>query len=254
MSGLKMYAEGPGFEGRLSTIDGLGREVGEGASRKFRKFPVCQPDYVGGLQWDTRVIFEVNPKVPQGESPRRLREYAVWDLSNQEKWEWKRAAGYSHEDLLYQLALQNVKVRQNVRTKFREIWSEGSGIYLRSKNWKAWRLMLEAGVMKLVRGEADVTVKGCTLEPVKTENAIGTQVAKLPDGNRVVLDSRGLLHLIPARREAREVTLVLDENQISGWVDDGRVFGNEYYAGQGNYVPAEQAWRELVAPFFGVSP
>jgi hypothetical protein len=58
------------------------------------------------------------------------------------------------------------------------------------------------------------------------------RVATWPDGRRAFLDSRGLLHLQPARASALQMTIVLTERgQLAGWASDGRIFGPKYYHG-----------------------
>ncbi len=46
-------------------------------------------------------------------------------------------------------------------------------------------------------------------------------VAEWADGSRAVLDSRGLIHLMPARTDVPEVSLVLAEGELTGWSSGG---------------------------------
>lgn len=51
------------------------------------------------------------------------------------------------------------------------------------------------------------------------------------DGSRATLDSRGLLHLRSSNPAIPECTIVLSEGETSGWVADGRWWGNAYFIG-----------------------
>lgn len=59
---------------------------------------------------------------------------------------------------------------------------------------------------------------GCTL-----------QVAELPNGARVFLDSRGLLHFKSKDPSLAEVSLVLAEKEVAGWSSDGFTCGREFF-------------------------
>lgn len=49
------------------------------------------------------------------------------------------------------------------------------------------------------------------------------------DGSRAVLDSRGMLHLQSSDRTIPELTLVLNERNVSGWCSTGEIWGREYF-------------------------
>ncbi|MBM4074567.1 MAG: hypothetical protein FJ267_02835 [Planctomycetes bacterium] len=49
------------------------------------------------------------------------------------------------------------------------------------------------------------------------------------DGSRIVLDSRGLLHLQSSDRKIPELTLILNEKHVSGWCSTGQVWGRDFY-------------------------
>ncbi|QDU58345.1 hypothetical protein [Aeoliella mucimassa] len=59
------------------------------------------------------------------------------------------------------------------------------------------------------------------------------RIARLGVRFSVVLDSRGLLHLMPDSQQEQEVTIVLAEGELTGWRDDAVVFGRDYYLPEG---------------------
>ena len=54
-------------------------------------------------------------------------------------------------------------------------------------------------------------------------------IASWPSGDRAVLDSRGLLHIQPSASDGVEVSIVLASGELSGWCNDGQVFGREFF-------------------------
>lgn len=75
---------------------------------------------------------------------------------------------------------------------------------------------------------------GLPFKPVKGPSNVGyrLKVATWDDGSQVFLDSRGLLHLKSAGRSIPETTIVLnDEDELSGWCSDGRMWGTSYHLG-----------------------
>jgi hypothetical protein len=63
------------------------------------------------------------------------------------------------------------------------------------------------------------------------------------------------MHLLPADTQTPEITLVLDEDNISGWTSDGLVFGDAYYLEDGlPMTDLQKVWSQQLVPFFGVAP
>ena len=56
--------------------------------------------------------------------------------------------------------------------------------------------------------------------------------ADFAEGGRVVHDSRGMLHLQPRDKSLAEVTLVVENDSVSGWCSDSSMFGDLYYSGE----------------------
>jgi len=67
-------------------------------------------------------------------------------------------------------------------------------------------------------GPAKSTGRGCLL-----------QTAEWPNGCKVFLDSRGLLHLKSHDPAAPEVSLVLSDGEVAGWTSDGCVCGPSFF-------------------------
>ncbi|MEM7626055.1 MAG: hypothetical protein AAF333_10545 [Planctomycetota bacterium] len=78
--------------------------------------------------------------------------------------------------------------------------------------------------------------------------------ADFGDGGRIVLDSRGMLHLQTRDKNLAEVTLVIENECVSGWCSDGRVFGSEYYfanpvrATDAKQITGDFAYRSAILP------
>ncbi len=72
-----------------------------------------------------------------------------------------------------------------------------------------------------------------TFKPVKASQ-LGCHLsrAEWDDGSQAFLDSRGMLHLKPADPKVPEVSIVLKDGALAGWLSDGRVWGYEYFTGK----------------------
>jgi hypothetical protein len=71
-------------------------------------------------------------------------------------------------------------------------------------------------------------------QPVESPEGTRTElaVAAWPDGTRIWLDGRGLLHLRSSDPRQPEVTLVLVcDKPVAGWTSDGKVWGTPYFTG-----------------------
>ncbi|HEX5219615.1 MAG TPA: hypothetical protein VFZ59_08610 [Verrucomicrobiae bacterium] len=71
---------------------------------------------------------------------------------------------------------------------------------------------------KIDFGPAKPTGRGCQL-----------QTAEWPNGSKVFLDSRGLLHLKSHDPAVPEVSLVLSDGEVAGWTSDGYVCGPSFF-------------------------
>ncbi len=65
--------------------------------------------------------------------------------------------------------------------------------------------------------------------PRKTSHGCTLQSLVFPNGGRVFLDSRGLLHFKGGDSTLPEVSLVLADGEVAGWTSDGRVCGPSFF-------------------------
>lgn len=193
---------------------------------------------------------QTQPVLPHARNPELT---GIWDLSFLSRWELKKFFATDLESLHRNLAFPHIHLRKNLRTKFTAICVGSNGVFLKSNRQKWWRIHFDNNHLKLVLNEkpddSSQIINFQKYDAGSRPNAFlgGT----LPNGNSVRLDPRGLLHLIPANTHSPEMTLVLDENRISGWIDDGSRFGDPYYVeALGPSIP--HVWHQLLAPFFGV--
>jgi hypothetical protein len=69
------------------------------------------------------------------------------------------------------------------------------------------------------------------------------RVATYPDGSRVFLDSRGLLHLMA--KGVPQLTLTLTDRPCAGWTSHGETFGWAYFLPEEATSDAAMAWMVL---------
>lgn len=111
-----------------------------------------------------------------------------------------------------------------------------------------------------------VGLKSILLRPAKLENwrpaamafdrdcsdprvGYSLRAAVWPEGSLAFLDSRGLLHLRSADPAIPEMTLVLTDGPMSGWVADGRRFGLRYFTGTDEMASPYSIFHEILEPF-----
>jgi hypothetical protein len=92
---------------------------------------------------------------------------------------------------------------------------------------------------------------GIPFQPAVAPPGVGNtlRVATWPDGSRVFLDSRGLLHLQSADRSIPETTLVLTDGPLSGWCSDGSSWGDPYFLGDVTQCDPVEVYRSAIKPF-----
>ncbi len=105
----------------------------------------------------------------------------------------------------------------------------------------------------------------CEIRPTKNKKRIELsgytlQQAEWANGSKAWLDSRGLLHLKSANSTHPEVTLVLRDGSLSGWLSSGDVFGDDYYIGKYpaasglHRITPANAWNLAIRPFIESVP
>jgi len=79
----------------------------------------------------------------------------------------------------------------------------------------------------------DSRVKAAEFTPLKAHSAGRFRLERIdfPDGSRMWLDGRGLLHLKSAESSLPEIAIVLKDGETAGWCSDGHWFGSRYFIG-----------------------
>ena len=72
------------------------------------------------------------------------------------------------------------------------------------------------------------------------------EVAHLPHGGAVYLDSRGLIHLRHEQFATAEITLVIEPGELSGWSSQHGGFGDAFFQLLPGRVPAVEIWEDLI--------
>ncbi len=144
--------------------------------------------------------------------------------------------------------------RSHLHCKFKAIDMGHDRWVLISAKDQAWAIELRDSKLWLKPNQGKVRSQSASagrFEHPFRMPGVGCQmkVAVWPDGSRVYLDSRGLLHLRSSDSTIPEATLVLVEGEIAGWSADGRVWGNTYYVGDTVNTDAGDALREIIQPF-----
>jgi hypothetical protein len=68
-----------------------------------------------------------------------------------------------------------------------------------------------------------------TGQPRKTKHGCTLQAAQFPDGSKVFLDSRGLLHFKSRDPAVPEVSVILADGEAAGWTSNGYVCGPAFF-------------------------
>ncbi len=199
--------------------------------------------------------------------PHRLPRCAIWNVQS-------RPSAWSHLVKTYEAGLHEkitarFQTRPALRTKFTGVVCTGDMVCLVSSKQKWWRLkpvddklMLVTQSMVTQPMPPNLPMEPWPVVPFERLRWPGMPIvmhtAKLENGNTVWLDSRGLLHLLPESTSRPEITLVLDAETLSGWMSDGRRFGDPYYLTDHRedevLLSVSTVWRTEIAPFFGIRP
>ncbi|HLX69895.1 MAG TPA: hypothetical protein VKV04_09745 [Verrucomicrobiae bacterium] len=65
--------------------------------------------------------------------------------------------------------------------------------------------------------------------PRQTRHGCTLATASYPNGSKVYLDSRGLMHFKSSDPSVPEVSLVLADGAVAGWTSDGCVCGPQFF-------------------------
>ncbi|MDB6113052.1 MAG: hypothetical protein JWR69_4802, partial [Pedosphaera sp.] len=86
---------------------------------------------------------------------------------------------------------------------------------------------------------------------IPAEHPFTLKVVTWPDGRRVWLDSRGLLHLRSADASEPEISLVLSDGFMAAWSSDGRMAGSSFFIPPGSETISPLAMLEKI---YAISP
>jgi hypothetical protein len=108
---------------------------------------------------------------------------------------------------------------------------DGVALCGRKNRWRKLRLD-ENGLLRIVPASG-VVITGAEIEfpeqPRKTRHGCALLVAQYPNGSRIFLDSRGLLHFKSSDSSLPEVSIVLGDGEVAGWTSDGYVCGPSFF-------------------------
>jgi hypothetical protein len=158
-------------------------------------------------------------------------------------------------------------IPRGLRRYFKGILVDKSDrLLLVSRKGSTWPITLDAnrGAIVIPKLPAALNSVGYVPFQAMDESATGGRTlsaARWPDGSTAVLDHCGMLSLRSSDRTVPECTIVLQEGITSGWVADGRFWGEPYFIHRNPATPASAIWNEVLRPFIegvrraaGVSP
>lgn len=221
-----------------------------------KEVPKYDETTVSGTQLGSLVILNGSIRSLNGENTRYVQSSAVWDLEAPH-WHWN-----SHsppvEAAVGSYVRNHLQIRQTLRHKFVAISCGPQGVFLQSgsRNW--WRVSCDQQRLRMTLDQkytgSSWIIRFERLRESRTHVPI--LQAMLPNGTVVWLDERGLLHLMPADTKKPDVTLALDENNLSGWTSEGFVFGDDYFIHTApfasvNKVHISTAWQNWVLTALG---
>jgi hypothetical protein len=127
---------------------------------------------------------------------------------------------------------------QEVRRHFKGVFVDGQGrLGLIARRQKEAVICLSAQKELLLesrRGAAADKRYVKYFEITAAPPGVGYELraARWSDGSVAWLDSRGMLHLKSSDKSLPEVTLVLRNGRMAGWISTGQTFGKAYFAGE----------------------
>jgi hypothetical protein len=145
---------------------------------------------------------------------------------------------------------------RNLRTHFRSVGAVPGALFLETRRGQVVCLrfsMKHEGFALLPLPSVDParprTQPFAPLHGITPGVGYRLAVATFPDGSKVYLDSRGLLHLKSSDRQIPEATFVMQDDDAAGWCADGRMWGKSYFLGSPPAFPAYQIQESVLTPF-----
>ena len=150
-----------------------------------------------------------------------------------------------------------------IRTRFLRVgFLNAWNIVLESRRGTKWKVDLrplavyhsmkdQLKLVMLTGADVDRVRHVRSLDQMRAPSEVGFRLhqAVWEDGSRVILDSRGLLHLKSSDRSIPEATLVLTEPEVAVWVSDGRMWGSPYYLGDRQPNDLKDIIKTVFTPF-----
>jgi hypothetical protein len=142
---------------------------------------------------------------------------------------------------------------RNLRTHFRSVGRIGNALILESQLgrnvWLHFSTKHDRFVLLPYSRPSPSMRPFVPLPSVAPGVGYRLSVATFPDGTRVYLDSRGLLHLKSSDHQIPEATFVLCANDAAGWCADGRMWGSSYFIGSSPAFGASEIQESIITPF-----
>lgn len=150
-----------------------------------------------------------------------------------------------------------------IRTRFLRVgFLNDWNIVLESRRGTKWKIDLrplavlhsmkdQLKLVMLTGADVDRVRHVRSLDQMRSPSEVGYRLhqAVWEDGSRVILDSRGLLHLKSSDSSIPEATLVLTEPEVAVWVSDGRMWGSPYYLGHHPPSDLQDIIKTVFTPF-----
>jgi hypothetical protein len=138
-----------------------------------------------------------------------------------------------------------------LRSKFSGIGVNDAGLLtLVGRKRRAWPIEFDshANVLRLAIHPYGLPTRIVSFDSLDSSHGYALHVARFASGDVAWLDGRGLLHLRAADSRLPEVTIVLSENVLGGWLSDGRVWGPAYFHGQTPLITATEVYDQALEP------
>lgn len=154
--------------------------------------------------------------------------------------------------MLRRAAVEKLVRRQSLPWRFAGVAYDGNSLVLISRKRHHWRLTLDRSQdrLRLEPRRAPVLAHQRFFQHVASPPGCHFQLrlAEWENGSRAWTDSRGMLHLRSSDPAIPDVTLVLSESGVAGWVADGRVWGNPCFIGNQAGASAARIHDEILKP------
>ncbi|HZN36652.1 MAG TPA: hypothetical protein VFB80_22640, partial [Pirellulaceae bacterium] len=142
-------------------------------------------------------------------------------------------------------------------SKFRAIGLYGGGLALLSRRGQAWPILHHVGQGQLrfaaqpLPGGRDLTLDNkAAFQPVESwSGGWSLERAQWQGGSVAWLDGRGLLHLRSSDQSLPEITLVLCDGPMAGWLSDGQSFGATYWIDRGVVATVNEVYASVIQRF-----